>query len=95
MDERAIIPKENLVEIAFEDLAADPKPVMKDIYQQLDLGDFTRAEPGMDEYLAVQKDYKPNVFDLPDELHAKILKRWAGYIKRFGYGEAVSGTRKP
>jgi len=85
-----LIPDGHLTEIAFEDLAADPKAVMKQIYEQLDLGDFASAEPGMDEYLAGQKDYKPNVFNLPDALRAKILKRWSGYIKRFGYGEAVS-----
>jgi hypothetical protein len=88
-EDKALIPDGHLVEIAFEDLAADPKRVMKDIYTQLDLGDFSRAEPGMDEYLGVQKDYKPNVFNLPDDLRMKILKRWSGYIKRFGYGEAV------
>ncbi len=86
-----LIPDGHLTEIAFEDLAADPKAVMKQIYKQLDLGDFASAEPGMDAYLMGQKDYQPNVFNLPEDLRQKIIKRWAGYIKRFGYGEAVSG----
>jgi len=90
----ALIPDGQLTEIAFEDLAADPKAVMKDIYEKLDLGDFARAEPGMDEYLSGQKDYKPNVFNLPEDIRVKILKRWAGYITRFGYKDAVSRTKK-
>lgn len=88
--DRALIPDGHLTEIAFEDLAANPKRVMKDIYAQLDLGDFANAEPGMDEYLGVQRDYKPNVFNLPEDLRKKIIKRWAGYIARFGYKDAVS-----
>ena len=89
-----MIPDGHLVEIAFEDLAKDPKKVMKNIYEQLDLGDFSRAEPGMDEYLTGQGDYKPNVFNLPEGLRTKIIKRWAGYINRFGYKDAVSKTQK-
>ena len=89
-EDRGLIPQGHLTEIAYEDLAADPKAVMKGIYQQLDLGDFARAEPGMDEYLKGQRDYKPNVFDLPEDLREKIIKRWSGYIERFGYKDDVS-----
>ncbi|MFQ5625849.1 MAG: hypothetical protein ACE5FM_04255, partial [Methyloligellaceae bacterium] len=85
-----LVPKGHLVEIAFEDLAANPKQVMRDIYAKLDLGDFARAEPGIDEYLAGQKDYQPNVHKVPEALRQKILKRWAGYIERFGYSNAVT-----
>jgi hypothetical protein len=87
--DRELVPKGHLVEIAFEDLAANPKEVMRDIYAKLDLGDFARAEPGIDEYLADQKGYQPHVHNVPDELRRKILKRWAGYIERFGYRDAV------
>jgi hypothetical protein len=90
----SMIPDGHLVEIAFEDLAKDPKKVMKNIYEQLDLGEFSRAEPGIDEYLGVQRDYKPNVFNLPEDLRSKIVQRWAGYINRFGYKDAVSKTQK-
>jgi len=87
--DKGLIPPGHLVEIAFEDLVADPKRVMKDIYAKLNLGDFARAEPGIDAYLESRKDYQPNVFEVPEALRREILERWAGYIERFGYGEKV------
>ena len=94
-EDRKLIPEGHLAEIAYEDLAADPQGVMKDVYRRLDLGDFARARPGMEAYLEGQGAYQPNIFDLPDDLRAKIIKRWAGYIERFGYGDAVRGSRTP
>ena len=44
----------------------------------------------MDVYLARMKDYRTNVYDLPPEKRALILRRWAPYIERFGYGDAVT-----
>lgn len=87
--DKCLIPPGHLVEIAFEDLVADPKRVMKDIYARLDLGDFARAEAGVDAYLASRKDYQPNVFEVPEALRRDILERWADYMDRFGYGETV------
>lgn len=87
--DKALIPDGHLVEIAYEDLAADPRAVMRRIYNDLDLGDFARAEPGIDAYLAGQGEYQSNVFDLAPEYRAEIVKRCAGYIDRFGYRDAV------
>jgi LPS sulfotransferase NodH len=89
-EDRALIPEGHLAEIRYEDLAADPKAVLREVYAKLDLGDFARAEPGIDQYLAGQGEYRPNAFDLPQELRARIAARWAGYIERFGYEREVS-----
>jgi LPS sulfotransferase NodH len=87
--DKALIPEGHLVEIAYEDLVADPKAVVKEIYARLDLGDFARAEPGIDDYLTRQSEYQPNVFELPEALRRKIMSRWAAYAERFGYGETA------
>lgn len=84
-EDSKLIPDGNLVEIAYEDLASDPKGVLKDIYRKLDLGDFARVEPGVDAYLAGQGDYVPNTFDMPRDMQNKITRRCADYMKRFGY----------
>ena len=88
-EDSKLIPDGHLAEIKYEELAADPKAVMREVYRQLDLGGYDRAASGMDAYLKGQGEYNPNVFELPGDLRKKIIKRWAGYIKRFGYGDAV------
>lgn len=84
-DHRAMIPDGHLTEISFEDLVADPKTVLRSIYDELDLGDFTRAEPAIDAYLASARDYQANVHSLPDDMREKIVTRCAPYMSRFGY----------
>ncbi len=93
-EDRKLIPDGHLIEIKYEDLAADPKAVMKTVYKQLDLGNFAQAEAGMGAYLEGQGEYKPNVFNLPEDLREKIINRWSDYIDRFGYRNAVTGKRK-
>ena len=88
-EDRPLIPDNQLIEITYEDLVADPKQKLRRIYEQLDLGDFARAEAAVDAYLAGIKDYKTNEYQLPPEKRALILERWAPYIDRFGYRPAL------
>ena len=83
------IPEGHLTEISFEDLVADPKAVLRQIYGDLDLGPFERAEPGVDSYLASARDYQANIHSLPDDTRVKIEDRCAPYMKRFGYLDPV------
>lgn len=88
-EDRTLIPQGHLVEVKYEDLAADPKKELKAIYQKLELGDFVCAEPGIDAYLAGQDGYQQSVYDLTDAQHAEIVERCGPYMKRFGYGRAI------
>lgn len=83
--DRELIPAGRLVEMSYEDLVADPKASLRNVYEQLDLGDYSNAEAGVDEYLAQEKDYKTNRFELPEEVRAKVAERWRGYAERWGY----------
>ncbi len=84
-EDRKLIPDEQLTEITYEALVADPKAVMKSIYARLDLGDFSRAEEAVDSYLSGTREYQTNVYELPEEKRTLVRKRWAAYFKRFGY----------
>lgn len=86
--DKTLIPQGALTEVRYEELAVNPKAVLKQAYSDLGLGDFSRAEPGVDGYLAGQGEYQPNVFKLPDALHKSISKRCGAYMERFGYAQA-------
>src|SRR5680860_1650772 len=94
-EDMALIPEGALSEVRYEDLAANPKAVLKVIYAELDLGEFARAESGIDGYLDGQGEYQPNIFNLPDAMREKISKRCAGYMNRFGYSQAVKNQKTP
>lgn len=92
-EDKHLIPEGNLVEIAYEDLAANPKEVVAELYERLALGDFGRAEGAIDAYLEGQGEYQPNLFDLDPGYRRQIVKRCAPYITYFGYEKAVSDGR--
>ena len=86
LDERHLIPKENLIEIAYDDLDKRPIETMKSIYQALDLGGEEGAMPEMQKYLDGLKDYKKNRFqNLPPDILEKIHSDWKFAFDEWDY----------
>lgn len=92
-EDRELIPEGHLTEITYEELVADPKAVLKSIYAKLDLGDFSRAEPAIENYLSGTKEYQTNKYELPEEKQNLIRQRWAPYFKRFGYDVKATASK--
>ena len=89
--DKHLIPADRLVELRYEDLIKDPIATLRDIYEKLDIGDFSAAEAPMQAYLDAQKEHRVSEYELPPELKQKVVERLAPYIDRYGYREAVSG----
>ncbi len=74
-------------EIRYENLVADPVGQMRNVYAELDLGDFELARPAIEDYAASQKDYKTNRYQITPELREQITQRWGKFLKRYGYSQ--------
>jgi hypothetical protein len=72
-------------EVRYEDLIAHPIEQMQRIYEELDLDDFDAVRPGIETYMAGQKDYKTNRYQLSPENRAEISRRWEKYLVQYGY----------
>ncbi len=83
--DRSLLREDQIYEIRYEDLIDDPQERMREIYAKLELGDFSRAEPAIQEYLAEVKNYRRNHYELPEQQRSTISERWAGYFERYGY----------
>ena len=84
--ERDLIPEGQLVEIGFNDLEADPRAVIRHIYDALSLQGMESAMPAIDEYLDSVKDYKKNVFHETDpELAEMLLREWDFAFREWNY----------
>lgn len=88
--QKGLIPSGNLCEVRYEDLVRDPIGNMQRIYEQLNLGDFARAKPKVEAFLATQKGYATNRYTLSPETRAEIERRWAGFIREYGYGRGMA-----
>ena len=82
-----LIPKENYVEVKFEDLAQDPIRELKTIYKELSLENFERAQPRIQEYLDSVAGYQPAQYDMDPEVKEKINTKWSHITKKWGYEE--------
>ena len=92
--DRELIGPGQFCEVRYEELVANPVEQMRRVYEELQLGGFDSAKPGIEDYLAGQKDYKPNRFQMAPELRAEITRRWAKYLERYGYAKEEAGSGK-
>ncbi len=85
--DRPLIPAKQLAEVSYEQLVADPVGQMRRIYDELDLGGFEQLRPALEDFVAGQKNYQKNRFEMAPALHDEISRRWSRYIEKYGYGE--------
>jgi len=83
--DKDLIPKNNFVDIRYEDIIADPMTVVQKIYHDLNLNDFDKALPEIQKYINSQKSYKTNVHTLSPELEEKITTNWGFCFEKWGY----------
>jgi hypothetical protein len=79
------IPKNKIVELSYEDLVADPKKQVKNIYEMLNLPGLQKAIPEMNKYLEMQKDYKVNVYKIDKEILDHVKNNWNFTIDLWDY----------
>ena len=84
-EQKKLIPKENLVEIRYEDLVKNPLNEVKNIYSHLKLPGFNNATSGMKHYLERKKDYKTNVYQIDKEIINKVKNNWNFTINLWNY----------
>ncbi len=83
--DRPLIPDGRLVEVRYEDLVADAKGVVREIYRALGLGEFAPVAPRVEAYLAERAEHKPKTWVLAADERQAIVKRWRSYFARYGY----------
>lgn len=82
---RQRLDSQRIVDVRYEDLVAEPVSTLCQLYQQLDLGDFSEVEPLLQQRQASHDEYRPNQHRIDPELERDILRRWPDYAQRYGY----------
>ena len=84
-EEKHLIPKENYIEVRYEEFLQDPLASVENIYKTLSLPDFDVGKDAFKGYIAEQASYKMNVHTYPKEVVEKVSKRWKQTIEEWGY----------
>lgn len=80
-----LIPKEQLVEIKYEDFEQEPLLHLENIYQELAIPGFSAAKPHFQEHIDSQAGYQKNKFNIRPELIARINQELGFYFDHYGY----------
>lgn len=68
---REFVDPARFYELRYEDLISEPEAQLRKLYEHLDLGDFEKYLPRLQQYLADKADYRTNTYDVPDEQRAR------------------------
>jgi len=83
--DRRLLSDEQLFELRYEDLVANPQLQLEQLYGQLKLGDFSQVEAATQRYLAEVKNYRTNRHQLEEATQQQIRQRWSIYFQKYGY----------
>ena len=88
--ERHLIPKSNLIEVAYRDLESTPLDTLERIYQQLDLPSFEHAQPNMRRYLDSLGNYRKNRHrEIASDVQYRLAHEWRDYFSNWGYADGT------
>jgi hypothetical protein len=83
--DRQLLGEAQLYELRYEELVENPSQQLKQIYDRLELGDFSDVEQAVAGHLAEVKNYRTNHYDLVEETRDQVCRRWRSYFDRYGY----------
>jgi len=85
-DMRDTVPPGQFCEVSFEELTVDKLGGMRRVYEELELGGWEDAVPGIQGYIDSVADYKKNAYrPLPDETRAMVAEHWGRCFDEWGY----------
>ena len=82
-----MIPEENLIEISYETFYTNPLKNLEVIYEELDIGNFSEAEPYFRKFAEKYKNYTPDKYTMDDGMRERIYDEWKFAFDAFGYDE--------
>jgi len=85
IEDRKLIPKENFVEIAYEDFQGKELDYLRTMYTQFKLPDWERYEGVIRPYLESLAGYKKNKLKIDQKLKDFVWERWRTVFDTYGY----------
>jgi hypothetical protein len=89
LQDRTLIPENNLIEVAYTDLIGNEMAFIQRVHEQFELPGWRRAQPILQRYVDGLKGYKRNKLNLTDEQREKVWRRWQMVFEAFDYPEEV------
>lgn len=85
LQDRTLIPSGNLAEVRYEDLIAEPIPVLERVYRQLGLPGWKEAKCNISQYSQSISDYTPNRYKMSQSAIDRVSSAWDFAINEWDY----------
>jgi len=93
LSKRHLIPKENLIDIRYENFIKDEVGTLEMIYKRFDIDRFEEAKPHFQSYLDSIGSFEKNSFELDAESIQQVSKNWQFAFERLRYPHKNAYTR--
>jgi len=80
-----LIPKENLVEVRFEEFDHDPLGTIQRVYEDLNISGFEESKARFEVYVDSKKDYKKNTYKIDRKLFEEIQENCRFSMEKLNY----------
>ena len=92
--QRKAIPAEQICDVHYEQLVADPVGQLQRIYKHLALGQFEATRSQFQQRVESMSGYQVNRYEVSDELAQRVESRWSDFCNRYGYRCSNVATRR-
>ena len=92
LQDKHLIPKENLVEVRYETFIEEPLRTVADLYRQFNLEGYQEVEPSLQSYLVTQKTIHQDRYEFSDTIKKRIENHWGFALKEYRYEDPQEET---
>ncbi len=91
IEDRALIPKENLFEIRYDEFCGQELEIMEKLYSQFALPDWEQYSKAIGHYLEGLRGYRRNPLEIDPETLDFVRQRWSLVYDTYGYPREFDG----
>ncbi|MCB9673833.1 MAG: sulfotransferase [Alphaproteobacteria bacterium] len=85
VEDRTLIPAENLIELKYEELCGNEMEVLESLWSQFELPNWAGAERVLSEYTAGLEGYKRNALKIKPKQKEAVAEYWKSAFEHGGY----------
>ena len=85
--DRNLIPKRSIIDVKYKNLISNPLEIVEEVYDELNLGDYSKVRDVMKNFVETQANYKPNVHEISDEIINEVNNHWFEKMKKYCYSQ--------
>ncbi|WP_420580485.1 sulfotransferase family protein [Reichenbachiella sp.] len=85
LDQRQLIPGEQLFELRFENFEEDPMRYVEEVYKSLNFSNWDNAKSNIQKYIVSQSGYQKNSYRISKPELDSVVKEWDFAFKAFDY----------